>query len=64
MKRRVYQVTRFSKKVDHRLKRLKQRLDNIEKLVDFIEKNLPPEEAPEEVSNVGNTITYTIKKEE
>ncbi|MBL7108616.1 MAG: hypothetical protein ISS11_00005, partial [Candidatus Marinimicrobia bacterium] len=40
MKRRVTQITKVSAKVDGRLKQLELRLAKIEKMVDFIEKQI------------------------
>ena len=60
MKRRIYQVTRFTKKVDYRLKKLELKLRKMNDLISYIEKNMDDrvENSPKKEPN--DKVTYTI----
>ncbi|MBC8214469.1 MAG: hypothetical protein ISR90_06850 [Candidatus Marinimicrobia bacterium] len=59
MKRRVTQITKVSAKVDGRLKQLELRLAKIEKMVDFIEKQIS---IKKQTPTTSYTYTITSKK--
>lgn len=60
MKRRTYQVTRFTKKVDHRLKKLELKLRKMNDLISYIEKNIDNEANNPTKSDSNEKVTYTI----
>jgi len=64
MKRRTYQVTRVTKKIDHRLRKLEAKLKKLNKLVLFIENNLGKQGDHSKVKNKpGITYTISVKKD-
>jgi len=59
MKRRSYQVTRYTKKVDQRLDKMEHRLQNINKMLQFIEAHFKAVQSDKQNSATA-TITYTV----
>ncbi|MBT3250799.1 MAG: hypothetical protein HN729_12200 [Candidatus Marinimicrobia bacterium] len=60
MKRRTYQVTRFTKKVDHRLKKLELKLRKMNDLISYIEKNMDDRVEKSLKKETNEKVTYTI----
>ena len=60
MKRRTYQVTRFTKKVDYRLKKLELKLRKMNDLISYIEKNMDDRVENSLKKEPNDKVTYTI----
>ncbi len=60
MKRRAFQVTRVSKKVDHRLHALEEKLVRIEKMVAYLEKHIFDGTKENSEAGKSTTVTYTV----
>jgi len=64
MKRRAFQVTRVTKKIDGRLQRLEKQLQRIDKLLTSLERQLKTEQESSTSHTTTATITYNLSSKE